>query len=330
VNKGEGSFIRVRYDKETLVRLKGEIISGQLSTHDRLGIIRDLFALAEGGYIDTSEALEFSLSYKDENEYIIWAEIASGVNKIHNLIRDEPFEKIYNKYALSLFTPLAEKMGFKSKLGENHSQVFLRSLALSQAAHYGNKKRIKEAKEIFTDRERNPIPSDIRGVVYSIVASNGNQEDWKMFENLYKRESLQEEKDRYGRAMTAFKNEKLLSKTLAYALSKDIRMQDAPHMIVGVWQNSHGRDLTWKFIKNNWKIISKKFGEGGHFLSRLLSPLGSHIKMKDLQDAKKFFSKNPAPGADRTLEQAYERIASNSAWLKADKNNIKKWLMKNF
>ena len=92
----------------------------------------------------------------------------------------------------------------------------------------------------------------------------------------------------------------------------------------------HGRDLTWKFIKNNWKTILKKYGEGGHFLSRLLSPLGEHVKIKDLRDAQKFFAKNSAPGAERVLKQSYEKIKSNVAWLREDKKNIRKWLEKNY
>jgi aminopeptidase N len=112
-------------------------------------------------------------------------------------------------------------------------------------------------------------------------------------------------------------------------MSKNVRGQDAPFIIGAVWQNSYSRDLTWKFIKKNWKEIIKRYGEGGHFIGRLLSPLGSHIKIKDAIDAKKFFEKNQAPGAERTLEQAYERIASNAAWLKADKKDISNWLNKN-
>ena len=106
--------------------------------------------------------------------------------------------------------------------------------------------------------------------------------------------------------------------------------QDAPHMLAMVWQNIYGRDLTWKFVKKNWATLLKKYGEGGHFLSRLVSPLGNHIKLSDLKDAKKFFEKNDAPGAKRSLEQAYEKIESNAAWLKDDKKIISTWLNKNY
>ncbi|MFA7000312.1 MAG: M1 family metallopeptidase [Candidatus Paceibacterota bacterium] len=330
VNKEEGTFIRVRYDRETLKNLKNEIQNDKLSVKDRLGIIRDLFALAEGGYISTAEALEFSLIYKHETEYIVWSEIASGINKIANIIGEEKWKSLYDKYVLSLFNHITKELGWNNKKGDKHSQIFLRSLALSMTAHYGNKKVITEAQKLFKNKVKTPINADIRGVIYNIIAANGGEKEWKLFEKLYKEGEMHEEKDRYARALTSFKDKRLLLKTLHFAISSHVRDQDAPFIIVGVWQNSMGKDITWKFIKNNWKIILKKFGEGGHFLSRVFSPLGTHTKEKDLKDIKKFFAKNIAPGSARTLEQSYERIESNIAWLKDDKASIKSWLFKNY
>lgn len=329
VNKDEGSFMRTRYDSVTLLRLKDEVKENKLNVKDRLGLIRDLFALAEGGYIPTTEALEFSLSYKNEKEYIVWSEMASGVNRVYNLISNEKFKEKYREYARSLFSPLAERMTFDKNKGEHHSDTFLRSLALSHAANYGDEKIIKKAKSLFANRNKNPIHSDIRTAVYNIVALNGSEKEWNVFKKLYVNEQLHEEKERYGRALTSFRDKTLLAKTLMFILSKDVRNQDAPHMLASVWINTKGRDLAWLFIKHNWKTILERYGQGG-FISRLLSPLGSHIKTKDATDAKKFFKKNPAPGADRTLEQAYERIYSNAEWLKDDKVAIKKWLEKNY
>ncbi len=328
VNKNEGSFMRTRYDKSTLARLKTEIENGTLGTKDRLGLIRDLFALAEGGYIPTVEALEFSLSYKNEKEYIVWSELASGISRVYNIISDQPFKEKYKLYVLSLFSPLAERMTFEKKKDEVHSDTFLRNLVLSYAGSYGDKNIIKKAKSLFTNMKSHTIAADIRTVVYTIVASNGGKKEWEQFKKLFTAEELHEEKDRYGRALTSFRDKTLLAKTLMFTLSNDVRTQDATFMIGAVWQNTHGRDLTWQFVKHNWTTILKNYGEGGHFLSGLLSPLGNHIKIKDVIDAKKFFNKNNAPGADRTLEQVYECIYSNAAWLASDKADIKKWLEK--
>ncbi|MDQ5971101.1 MAG: puromycin-sensitive aminopeptidase [Patescibacteria group bacterium] len=326
LNFEERSFVRTRYDKETILRLKEEILDGKLSVKDRLGLIRDMFALAEGGYIDTVTALDFSLAYKNETEYIVWAELASGIGKVYALFGDDT----YKKYALSLFSPLAEKMTWNHIKGEPHSHTFLRSLAISGAGSYGDKNIIKHAEILFKDRIKNPIRADIRSTVYAIVAQNGGQKEWNLFKNLYLKEKMHEEQERYGRALAQFRDNKNLCATLHFAISSDVRTQDAPFMIGAVWGNTYGRDLAWKFVKSNYKIILKTWGEGGHFLSRLLSPLGTHSTKKDAEDIKKFFKRNPAPGSARTLEQAYEKIYSNVSWVQADKNNVKKWINNNY
>jgi len=330
VNKGEETFARVRYDNETLRKLGEEIKNNRLETSDRLGIIRDLFALAEGGYIKTDTALDFALNYKDEKEYIVWAEIAGGINRIYNLIGKENFADKYKTYARSLFSPLVSRIGFDKKQKEKHADSFLRSLAISQSAFYGDKKIIAEAKKIFKKRNTTPIHADIRGAIYRIIASNGGNKEWNLFKKLYEQETLHEEKDRFGLALTLFKDKILIQKTLKFIMGSDIREQDAPHLLSYVWQNTEDKNLVWKFIKNNWKIILKRYGEGGHFMSKILTSLGGHTNLKDLKDAKNFFSKNPAPGAERTLEQSYEKIESNIAWLADDKKIIKDWLNKNY
>lgn len=328
INKGESTLARVRYDIETTASLHQKITDGTLSAHDRLGIVRDAFALAEGGYILTTRALELATSCTHEKEFIVWAELSSGIHRILNLIDDKEAEKAFFSFGKSIFKELALDIGWEKKKGEHHSHTFLRNLALSNMALFGDTNVIKEALA-KAKQGYSSLPADIRGVVYSIVAQKGNTKTWNDFKKRYIETSLQEEKDRYGRALANFTNKKLLAKTLAFALSKDVRGQDAPFMISLVWQNKYGRELTWQFVKNNWPLLVQRYGEGGHFLSRLLSPLGTHTTTKDAREIESFFKKNRAPGADRTIEQALERIYSNSAWKKSDEKDIKKWLSKN-
>jgi len=330
INNGENSFIRVHYNNDILNNIKKEITDNHMPVIDRLGIIRDIFALAEGGYIKTSEALEFCLCYKDETEYIVWSEITRGINEIDKLITNKNLEEKYQKYVLSLFSPIAEKIGFDKKQEETHNEIFLRSLAVSQAGFYNDKKIIKEAKTIFNNRNIKSIDSDVRSAVYSIVAKNGNAKDWQIFKTMYGESEIQEDKNRCVRALTQFKDEKIIKKTLDFIMSKDIRDQDASQFLSMIWRNKWAKDITWEFIKENWKIIIKKYGDGGHSLSRILTPISNYTTQKELKDIKKFFSKNVAPGSERTLAQAYEKAESNISWLKDDKKDIENWLNKNY
>lgn len=330
VNNGGTSFIKVSYDKETLESLLEKIEMGHMNTIDRLLIARDLFSLAEGGYIKTNNVLSYALSFRNETEYVVWSELVNGFNKIYNLLNYPESENNFKNYCLSFLSPLANKMGFEKKNNESSSETLLRTLALSQAAFYGDKRVIREAKKIFAGRISNLIDPDIRSVIYNIIAQNGGKKEWKLLETLYKNETLNEEKERIGRSMAYFSTEDLLKNTLSFAISDNVKDQDAPFIIALTWYNKKGREATWKFIKDNWPLILNKYGEsGGLLLSKLVAILGNHTTLKDLKDARKFFSKNKAPGAERTLEQAFERIESNIAWIKDDLKDIQKWLKKN-
>lgn len=330
LNVDESAFMKVCYDKETLNSIKKDIEENHISVIDRLGVIRDVFALAESGSIPTDEALDFSLSYKNETDYMVWTELVYGINKIYNIVYKEKSVDKFKEYALSLFSKKAEEIGFEKKEEEDSSSTLLRNLLISQAAFYGDKKIIKEAISVFSHRILKPIDPDIRGVIYNTVARYGGLKEWKTFEKLYKEETLDEEKERLCRAMTQFENTKLLEKTLNFAISKDVRDNIAPFLIAATWNNKIGQDITWQFLKDNWNMMLKKYGEGGLMLSKMMFILGNNTTTKDLKDAKKFFSKNTAPAAEKTLEQAYERIESNVDWIKDDMKGIKNWLDKNY
>lgn len=330
INKSEKSFIRTCYSHEDLKYLGNMIIENKLNTKDRLGLIRDIFSLAEAGYIKTSEALEFSLYYKNESEYIVWSELSSGVDRVYNIIHDKNFANIFKIYARSLYQPLFERIGFDKIKGEKHDVTFLRTLSISKLAYYEDKNIIKKSFEIYKQSSQNPIKSDIRGVIYSIIAQNSGEKEFYTFKKMYQKEEMQEEKERLGRALSSFKNQKILMRTLAMSLGDDVRKQDAPFIIGSVWQNISGRRLAFKFIRDNWDIIVKRYGEGGHFLSRLITPLGNHTDKSDLKIAERFFMSNKAPGADRAIKQIYEKMKSNIAWQKDDLKDIENWLNNNY
>src|SRR3989344_4312145 len=109
---------------------------------------------------------------------------------------------------------------------------------------------------------------------------------------MYKDTEVQHEKDRIGRALSLFKDQKLLQKTLEFYLSPNVRSQDAIYMIAAVLTNPEGKAITWEFIKKNWKYLKEKYA-GGHVFPRLLQYAGEFNTLKEVKDFENFFKKNP-------------------------------------
>jgi puromycin-sensitive aminopeptidase len=323
-NAGETGLFRTKYDKEFLEDLSKPVARKQLSAIDRLGIIRDLFALAAAGEASTKDALQFARNYKEETDYTVWLEITSGIDTLDSLLFDEPYYQEYREYARDLFSVVSANLGWKQRKGESHTSVLLRSLALGHQGYYGNEQIISEAQHRFTKPEQ--LHPDLRGIVYNLVAENGAEKEQAKLIQLYAKETLHEERNRLGRALGKFHQPKLLEKSLEFFLTSKVRSQDIPLLFMSAYGNNSGRRQTWDFVQERWPELLKRYGEGGHLLSRFIKPLATFSGERDAKEIKHFFKTHAHSGADRTVAQVLEQIEANAQWLKRDRANIEKFL----
>lgn len=329
LNTGETGVFRTKYSPELLAALKDPVARKELSTIDRLGILRDVFDLVCAGDISTVDALDFVSAYKNETEYAVWQEIASGLSVVDALVEGESYGTHFKDFAREMFGPMVKHVGWKKKDGEGHTDALLRSLILASAGRYEDEDTITRAQKMFTTirKGKNPIPADLRSVVYGTVARNGGPATYAEFVKIHNTVTLHEEKNRIAGALGRFRDEGILKKVLEFSLSKDVRPQDAYRLTSGVILNIHGREIGWKFLKQKWPVFLERYG-AQKSLSYVISPLGSYHTNRAADDIEKFFKKNPAPGAERTLQQTLERIRAKSAWLARDGKKLEKWLQK--
>ena len=58
-------------------------------------------------------------------------------------------------------------------------------------------------------------------------------------------------------------------------LQDKVRSQDSVFVIAGVTGSVLGREMAWKFVKDNWKKLYERY-EGGFLLSRLVKVRHRH------------------------------------------------------
>ena len=330
LNAHEGSLYRVRYDADILQSLKDPIRTGRLSAPDRLGIIRDLFSLAEAGEISTVAALEMVQLYKDETEYIVWIEIVSGLRYIASLLAGGKSEEKFKTFARGVLAGAAMRVGWEPRTDESHNDALCRALILGSASYFGDERVIAMAKKRFANRKTVPILADLRGIVYATVVREGGEKEYNAILAVYRAETMHEEKNRLLGALGASRDKKILQRTLEFTMTDAVRMQDRNGSFASVLVNPAGRALTWKYLQKNWKKIGEAYGDGNHLLSRLIAVLNRNTTRAAYDDIKRFFKTHTAPAADRTILQTLEHIDSNIRWLARDEGKIEKWLKNNF
>lgn len=327
-NFNEASFLRVDYPAQILQQLQEPILKKVLSPLDRLGIVRDALALSESGDSSTVEALRLIKSYVNEDNYTVWVEIISGLYQIDNLLFEKTPEISFRNFAVKVLEKIVKNTGFNEKKAESHLQGLLRSLVLQASGNFGDLDILGKSKEVFLKWKNSNIPvkPNLRNLVYTISATTGNESDFKFLKKQYSNESLHEEKNRIGRAITCFTKSNLIKMAIDFAMSDEVRLQDKPSMFMSFWQNYYARDLVWEFTKKHWKKLENLYPSSSHMISRFIKPASLMNTQNFLNDFKKFFSKNKFHGANRAVKQTIEKIESNILWKEKDKQKIINWL----
>jgi len=315
LNKDEVSFFRTDYPHRYLKKIK------PTSAVDRLGLIRDTFDLAQSGGSPTTLALELALSYKNEEDYTVWADLTGHLSQLDNLLAYESFYEDFRKYGREIYQEIATKVGWKKRKGEKHTTSLLRSIVLLKMGQFGDQETIKKAQSLF-NKKADP---DLKGVIYNLVAGNGAMDQFSSLVRMYKKEDNQQERERIGRSLGSFKAQEILRKALQFSISEHVRFQNSLGIMASVWSNPAGRYPAWEFVKKNFKLLKERYA-GGHYFTRVFAPAGEFTKISDAQNIKSFVKKNPVPEAQRTIAQVLEQIYSNTEWLKRDRKKIKEFL----
>lgn len=329
VNPEQTGFFRVKYQTNDLALLKPGIENLQLSPIDRLGIQNDAYALSRAGIQPATDFLEAALAYTNETDAYVWADLSANLASLNSLIANEPFSDSYREFARGLFESAGELVGWDPSPGEGHLDALLRSTVLAGLGEYGDSAARAEAKRRFEEyaEDQSRINPDIRKVVLSLAAMQGDEEMYRAMWELEQSAAMEEEKVRLLGALSKFDDAALLQTTLERSLDTNfVRTHNTVGIMARTAANPKGRDLAWEFLKANWEEFDRRYGEGGFSLMTLVGIAGAFTTQEKLDDVEKFFTDTPAPAAERTIRQSLEAIRLNIAWLNENRGALGEWL----
>lgn len=231
---------------------------------------------------------------------------------------------------MRLYQPVADKLGWDAKSGESHLDTLLRSLVLNRLVAFNCPSVMEEAKKRFQLHTSGQcvLPADLRSACYRAVLQDGDASTYEEMLKLYRATDLHEEKDRISRALGVVKDVDILRQVVQFAMSDEVRAQDSIFVIVAVAMNPKGREMTWSFFRENWRVLLDQY-EGGFLLSRLVKYLTENFATEEkAKEVEAFFKEHQFPGTERTVSQSVETIRLNAAWLQRDLATTTEFLKK--
>jgi puromycin-sensitive aminopeptidase len=323
LNYDESNLVHIDYSLNFIERQKESITSGKLTPIQRMGLIRNMRALAENGNATAIELVEYFELFKNEKHHLVLSELwGSMVRVMHVFGKDESVEKMLVKLYANLFENMWQYFSWDS----SKRQDKLRSSIILAAAYRLNKENIiNEALSKFNSGINNVAPH-LRASVYRIVVRHGKEEHKAKLWLHLEKETLHEEKLRIMSSFTAVSKARDLIDVLDYYNGKEVKKQDTPLLIARLLNETNNPEIVWNYIEHHWGEFLENYGKGGHLLTRILGSLSVIRDMGTMKHMKEFFKKYPAPGAKMTLNQVYEKIEASSLYYEQDARKLESYL----
>ena len=323
VNDGQKGFYRVKYDELSLESLGKRVEEKAISNVDRWSIHHDLFALCVSNQISFKNYLDFVRHYENEDDYVVLSDIITSLNFFYVLLSKEEVWQGIKEFNLEFFNKIFARLGWDAIKGEKPTAALLRGQIISSLGRLEDEKIISEAKSRFSNLlKTGQLDPDLRGPIYSIIAWSGDASTYQKILVLYRKAPTQEEMVRLLSSLANFQDMRLLSKTLSFTLSKEVRTQNLFQPIARMVTNPQGKELVWPWIKQNWKGIVSRFGVGNPLLNRIIGSVSIETDLKKEKEIKKFFTKHHIPGTEMKLAQTLERIRIHSRFIQNIRNEF--------
>lgn len=335
INADHSGIYRTSYTPERLHKLGENAKAGLLTVEDRAGMIADAGALSAAGYQKTSGLLSLLKSFDTEPDFVVWDEIMARMGSVRAawIFEDQKTKDALKAFQRDLVSSKAHKMGWSFSDSDGHIEQQFKGLLFGSAASAGDDKTKAAAFEMFEKfaaGDRKAIHPNLRSSVYSVVLQYGGKKEYDAILKEYETAKSSDERNSALRSIGRAQDPELIQRTLAYALSKEVKDQDIYLPLAGLRAHKAGIEALWTWMKENWDVLKKKLPPSLTMLGSVVSMGTSGFTREDqLKDIEKFFDGQSTKGFDRNLAQSFDAIRAKQGWLQRDGEDVVEWLKEN-
>jgi aminopeptidase N/puromycin-sensitive aminopeptidase len=218
-------------------------------------------------------------------------------------------------------------LGEEAKPGDSDEVKTLRARVFGALGYDARDPQVlAQARKIADEVLTNPsaVDREMAGEALALAALNGDEAFYDRLLAAMKNPKSPEEYYIYLFTLPRFSDPNLLQRTLNYAISPEVRSQDALRVVTEVLRNPAGEKLAWDFIRQRWSDVARA---GGPFASAEIVDSTSNFCDAGMRDqVEEFFAAHKIAAAERTYKQSIEHI-NNCVDLKSQQQpRLAAWL----
>jgi aminopeptidase N len=325
-NAGATGYYRAGYEPDAVKAMASDAES-KLSPAERIALQSDIWASVRVGREPVGDYLAFARGLGSDRNRAVLEDAFGRLNYIGRYLVTDGDRDSYRMWLRQYLTPILKDVGEEPKAGESDEQKSLRAIVFRALGYDARDPEVlAEARKVTDKALENPasVDREFAMAAFSLDALNGDQAFYDNLMAALKTPKSPEENYMILFTLPRFDDPKLLQRTLDYALSPDVRSQDALGLIARVMNNPAGEKLAWDFVRQHWPAIEKS---GGPFASaEVIGATDSFCDATMRDEVAAFYSAHKIEAAERTYRQAIERI-NNCVDLKSQQEpQLASWL----
>ncbi len=311
VNAGGHGFYRVDYAEDLRSRIDAEVLAS-MTTLERYNLVDDAWSSTLAGRLSAVELLEFLDGFRDEPDHAVWQAVVIALRGLGRIVGEDATEA-FQARVRSLVVPALERVGEPTD-DESDLTSKLRGLLVGAAGVLGNdvgtQARCREWYDA-SSRDATTVDPELAAAATSVIASTGDVDTYDQMLERFRSGATPQEQLRHLYALTEFDDEALLMRTCEFAMSDDVKTQNAPFVLAQAIGNRHHGAAAWAFVRDHWDEANERFPT--NTIVRMVSGVRLLNTPGAVDDAQSFFATHPIAQAAKTLEQILERQRVNAA-----------------
>ena len=285
----------------------------RLTAAERISLLGDEWRMARAGRHDIDLYLDLAAAMASDDTPVITETIAERLESIGDDIADATERGSYQAWIRAHFGPVLTKLGLPGPANDGDDRQYRRGILLHLVGVVGNDPAVQATARELALRyiaESNSVPSTLVPKVLQVAAVGGDAALYQRYLDQMKTAGAQPERYyRYFNALSWFSDPALVKRTLEFAVSPDVRSQDASTILGSLLVHPWSSDQAWEFTKERWPALLKTLNMF-QAIPDLVGSFGAFCSVSRANDVKAFLAKNSVPAAARAAQQAIEQIDS--------------------
>lgn len=317
-----GHFI-TNYQPNHLKKLLNKL--AETNEIGRLQLLNEQTLLIRGGINPSSTIIDLLDAYRDEASESVWDIMAIAFGELKKFVdintEDETNLKLFAK---KIASDQLTRLGLEKVPNETEENSKLRAIIMGLMI-YGEDSSVRDFCVEEFGKGIESIDPEIRALVIGDAVWRANDiELIKTLLDTYKNTNSVSLRDDLSSALTNARQPKQIELLLdSLANPAVIRPQDVFFWFAYLIRNRHSREMTWQWMKDNWKWIEDTFAGDksyDYFPRYAASGLATREQLTDYTDF--FADKRYVPALTRTIDLGIKEIEARVKLIETDKNAV--------